>query len=115
MEFVKSAQRIQLQLIPGKKLCPTCRKKISAIEANHSNSTEENSSEEMFFVEESVSCDEDRNQLQDLFTPIGVSPIKVHGKLESARLSSGKRKIGTVVEAITRQVASSINVPVDQL
>ncbi|XP_063604198.1 ARL14 effector protein-like [Penaeus indicus] len=63
MELVKSAQRLQLHLIPGKKLCPTCRKTLSAIEASRNDSTEEDSSDEMLFVEESVSRDEDRDQL----------------------------------------------------
>ncbi len=40
------------------------------------DSKEEDSSDEMLFVEEYVSRDEDRNQLQDLFFSIGVSPIK---------------------------------------
>ena len=115
MELVKLAQQLQLQLIPGKKLCPTCRKKISAIEAKQNNSTEEDSSDEMLFVEESVSRDEDRNHLQDLFSSIGVSPIKIHGKPESVRISSSKRKIGSAVETITKKVASSINVSVEQL
>ena len=67
MELVKLVKQLQWQLIPGKKLCPTCRKKISAIEAKQNNSTEEDSSDEMLFVEESVLRDKDMNHLQDFF------------------------------------------------
>ncbi len=122
MEHVSRAKEIQIDLIPGQKLCPACRGKLyndwkDREEISEVNEVEEgvNVDEEMNILESSFSTEESRQNLSTCFTSIGVSPMKLRSLPSSSKIIQGKRKIETAVTSMTEKVAKVLSVPVEKV
>ena len=83
-------------VIPGKKICSSCRKSLDLDinkiekEAFYTKQKGESSQDESSAAEFS---DVDVNEDLSL---IGISPLKTHSKARSTRISLGKRKISQI-------------------
>ena len=65
--------------------------------------------QDMVATEHDILAESDKKTITNCFTLLGISPIKVHGKPFSSRKSLGKRKINSVMDAITEKVAKTLN------
>lgn len=120
LHLTESAQALlSLNLVPGKKLCPTCRKKVvdSIKKKEETSSEEEVESEdgEMSMVEMEYERQQACNQLSDCFNTIGVSPIKTHSRPKRSQVKQGQKKIKAVMTSISDKVAKSLNVPIESV
>ena len=120
LQLTETAQALlSLNLIPGKKLCPTCRKKVvDAIKKKEETSSEEEAESEdgeMSFVEMEYKREKARNELSDCFNTIGISPIKMHSRRKGSQLKQGQKKIKAAMTSISDKVAKSLNVPLESV
>eukprot|EP00112_Aurelia_sp_Birch-Aquarium-sp1_P017106 Seg3945.3 transcript_id=Seg3945.3/GoldUCD/mRNA.D3Y31 product="ARL14 effector protein" protein_id=Seg3945.3/GoldUCD/D3Y31 len=101
MDQLPRARCLNIQLVPGKKLCPGCRGKLYTDRKECEDKLEErmhfeepqdvdSEDEDIMFVQKSISIEEDRSDLSSLFESIGESPIKVHSLPESSKVKKGK-------------------------
>ena len=110
-ELVISTKHLKLDLIPGQKLCPSCRSRI----ANMSVPNEDEQVESDFDEDLDASKEENRSILTDCFTSIGLSPLKTHALPPSSRRSLGKRKISALISEVSDKVAVALDVPIQNL
>lgn len=107
MHTVLEAETIGLNLIPGKKLCPTCRSKVMTC---LSKSISENKNDEDFDIVNERSIQNIKESVETHFASAGVSPIKVKGLHKSGKIREGKRKLTALTTSIKKKVAISLNI-----
>ncbi|XP_065681170.1 ARL14 effector protein-like [Hydra vulgaris] len=88
MHTVLEAETIGLNLIPGKKLCPTCQRKVMAC---LSKSISENKKDEDFDIVNERFIQNKKESVDTHFASAGVSPIKVKRLYKSNKTREGKR------------------------
>nr|XP_047124023.1 uncharacterized protein LOC124806858 isoform X2 [Hydra vulgaris] len=96
-----------LNLIPGKKLCPTCRSKVMTC---LSKSISENKNDGDFDIVNEKSIQNKKESVDTHFASAGVSPIKVKGLHKSGKIREGKRKLTALTTSIKKKVAISLNI-----
>ena len=90
MQECKQWQSASYNLIPGTKLCKTCRKRLTKPDPSPPHeSSEDNDNDDLEYNETPDDIDES-------LTEMGVSPIKKHGKSQRHRRSEVKRKVKTL-------------------
>lgn len=113
-------------VIPGQKLCSTCRKhalsEISSADQKEANkdSSDENNSEVKTTSDEGteVEAAEDTEELDKLntsLTGIDDSPMKMHSLAPHQKVSYGKRKIKAARQNLRKKVARVLHVPEEKL
>nr|XP_047124022.1 ARL14 effector protein-like isoform X1 [Hydra vulgaris] len=103
----REAETIGLNLIPGKKLCPTCRSKVMTC---LSKSISENKNDGDFDIVNEKSIQNKKESVDTHFASAGVSPIKVKGLHKSGKIREGKRKLTALTTSIKKKVAISLNI-----
>ena len=117
IKLTREASSIGLTLIPGKKLCPTCRGKISSVlqEPDECHlplqSDEDKVDNEIAGLEKSVSTEEERSRLSDCLSTIGLSPLKFHSQSSCSKIQQGNRRVGAAIAAVQEKVSKSLDVP----
>nr|XP_047123679.1 ARL14 effector protein-like [Hydra vulgaris] len=96
----REAETIGLNLIPGKKLCPTCRSKVMTC---LSKSISENKNDEDFDIVNERSIQNKKESIDTHFASAGVSPIKVKGLHKSGKIREGKRKLTALTTSIKKK------------
>nr|XP_047129944.1 ARL14 effector protein-like [Hydra vulgaris] len=107
MHTVLEAETIDLNLIPGKKLCPTCQSKVMTC---LSKSISENKNDEEFDIFNERSIQNKKESVDTHFASAGVSPIKVKGLYKSGKIREGKRKLTALTTSIKKKLAISLNI-----
>ena len=106
-----------MNLIPGNKLCRQCRTKVHTLKNDVQNLMDvddpnnKHIDPEMFDIKEEVSTEEDKKALNEIFSTIGMSPIKAKGLHDSGKVSLGKRKISSLLDIVKCKVARIFKVP----
>eukprot|EP00795_Rhopilema_esculentum_P017865 gene17865-biopygen566 len=115
---------VGIETIPGKKLCPTCRRKPTMIRNNDSYDNDyhddNDDTEDVSF--QSFERLDGREKLNRSLDLLDVSPIKVHSIPAHSRPSYGKRKfseaasrLDTHGKEIKEQIAKAICIPLSEL
>nr|XP_047144451.1 uncharacterized protein LOC124817997 [Hydra vulgaris] len=107
MHIVLKAETIGLNLIPGKKLCLTCRSKVMIC---LSKSISENKNDEDFDIVNEGSIQNKKESVDTHFASAGISPIKVKELHKSGKIRGGKRKLTALTTSIKKKVAISLNI-----
>ena len=105
-----------LTIVPGCKLCPSCRVKVSEYE--HVPSDDSTGSDDVSLSEEvgpEVSFVSEREVLNTTLSELDMSPIKLHSIPQSSKVSHGKQKIRQANEALSKRVASYLDVDAEAL
>ena len=125
LEASKEYRMYNMVLIPGKKLCPTCRGEFSKRMKDHEetelaaaaplNGTHNSDSEQDFEAE--FQREKVRENLDSSLESMDSSPMKLHAVPSHSKIACGKRKIEQVQsklkhqsETIQKHVAEVINV-----
>ena len=99
-------------VIPGQKLCPQCRNKLVDKEPE----PEDIETEEEVFpendneIERDIMVESTRSILNSTLCELDVSPLKVHSVPSSYKHTLGKRKLKQVEEAVTKKIATVLDV-----
>ena len=110
-------------LIPGKKICPNCRAKVTeriklgTIEYDNDDTTGDNEEEESFIreIQSITTVEKCRDELEECFSAIGITPLKMHSQTSKGKLPYSKKKITTAVETITEKVATTLKIEKQEL
>ena len=106
-EFYNASQSSNINIVPGQKLCPMCRNERSVREQSETDSRNSDVSDEINYMEEINSIEQDRQDISECFQSVGISP---HAQPLSERVNLGKRKLNTAISTIQEKVARAINV-----
>ena len=114
-EFYNASQSSNINIAPGQKLCPMCRNKLSVREQSETDSRNSDVSDEINYIEEIHSIEQNWQDISECFQSVGISPMKVHAQLFSGRVNSGKRKLNTAISTIQERVAGALNVTPEEI
>ena len=106
-EFYNASQSSNINIVPGQKLCPMCRNELSVREQSETDRRNSDVSDEINYIEEINSIEQDRQGISKCFQSVGISP---HAQPLSERVNLGKRKLNTAISTIQEKVARAINV-----
>ena len=110
LEVAEQAINKSLPLKPGQKLCPKCRQIVSVLLEDSSETDEEISA-----LDKSVSIEEERCSVSEVFSTIGVSSLKSHSQPMVSKVTAGKRKLSQAFSSMQTKVAKALDVPVSCL
>ena len=68
---------------------------------------------EILEIKEEVYLEEDKKALNDMFSTIGMSPIKTKDLHDSGKVNLGKRKMSTLVDIVRFKMANIFKLPVE--
>ncbi|MCH2405824.1 MAG: hypothetical protein MK200_06485 [Nitrosopumilus sp.] len=106
----------KITLIPGKKLCASCRKELLQLNSTEDSSESETIDEhENDFEMHTYNDDTEFTDINNTLCMIGCSPVTSHSKAKSTRISAAKRKVEQVKEKIEGGVAKKLNLSTDEL
>ena len=91
--------------VPGEKLCPQSRYKSASGEESEVDNMEIEDD-----IEKEIMLESTRSLLNSTLSELEVSPLKVRSVKSSNKASLGKRKLKQVEEAVTRKIATVLNV-----
>ena len=72
-------------------------------------------SDEINFIEEVHSIEQDQQYIWEFFQSVGILPLKVHVQPLTGRVNLGKRKLNTAISTIQEKVAIALNVTPEEL
>ena len=72
-------------------------------------------SDEINYIEEIKSIEQDQHDISEYFPSVGISPLKVHGQSLSGRVNLGKRILNTAISTIQEKVARVLNVTPEEI
>ena len=102
-------EKLQVEVIPGQKLCPTCRvdilSKLRQKEEAVNDETDTTNDEEEDFKNDEIATIEERERLKKTLTDMEFSPIKLHGLPHHSRHIEGRRKLEQVKEKLEEYVS----------
>ena len=115
----------QIRLVPGNKLCPQCQTKVNELlrnedDENMINVMDDNNNDfnnntgidqDIFDIKDQISTEEDKKALNEMFSTIGMSPIKTKGLHDSGKVNLGKRKMSTLLDIVKCKVAKIFKLP----
>ena len=103
----KSYHKINIYVVPGQKLCPTCRREMSErLKASEGN--DDDNVPDVCFPERAWK--QQKEDLDITLEDIDVSPIKLHSVPKHSRASYGKRKLDQVKTKLTEKQSNILNV-----
>ena len=79
-ELYNVSQSSNINIVPGQKLCPMCRNKLSVREQSETDNRNSDVSNEINYTEEIHSTEQDRQDISEYFQSVGISPLKVHSQ-----------------------------------
>ena len=98
-------------VVPGEKLCPQCRRKLSQESDSEQDELEVGlSSDKENGIETDVMVESTRSLLNSILCELEVSPLKVHGVPTTYKHSVGKRKLKQVEKVVTKKLATILDV-----
>ena len=110
-----ASQSSNINIVPGQKLCPMCRNKLSVREQSETDSRNSDVSDEINYIEEIHSIEQDRQDISECFQSVGISPLKVLAQPLSERINLRKRKLNTAFSTIQEKVAKALNVTPEEI
>ena len=72
-------------------------------------------SDEINYIEEINSIEQDRQDISECFQSAGISPLKVHAQPLFGRVNLGKRKLNTAISTIQEKVAKALNITPEEI
>ena len=114
-ELYTASQRSNINIVPGQKLRPMCRNKLSVGEQSEADSRNSDVSDEINYIKETHSIERDRQDISACFQSVGISLPKVHVQPLSGRVNLGKRKLNTAISTIQEKVARALNVTPEKI
>ena len=109
-ELYNASQSSNINIVPGQKFCPMCRNKLSVREQSETDSRNSDVSDEINYIEETNSIEQDRQDISECSQSVGILLLKVHAQSLSGRVNLGKRKLNTAISIIQEKVARALNV-----
>lgn len=106
LDSVKSFKSLGIDVIPGKKLCPSCRFQLSSkLDEKERKMEEVSDNEETAPVEFESDFDSEktRESLDSSFSEMDVSPLKLHAVAPHTKVSYGKRKLQQVHDVLQQK------------
>ena len=86
----KEYKLLDINLVPGKKLCVSCRKSIAK------QSKSDDALVELEQIDSDPDYVNDNTDVNSQLENIHISPISNHAKVKSTRISTGKRKLSQI-------------------
>ena len=86
----KEYKLLDINLVPGKKLCVSCRKSIAK------RSKSDDALVELEQIDSDPDYVNDNTDVNSQLENIHISPISNHAKVKSTRISTGKRKLSQI-------------------
>ena len=114
-ELYNASQSSNINIVPGQKLCPMCRNKLSVREQSKTESRNSDVSDEINYIEEIHSIEQEQQDISECFQSAGRSPLKVHAQALSGRVNLCKRKRNTAISSIQKKVARALNVTQEEI
>ena len=114
-ELYNASQSSNINIVTGQKLCPMCRNKLSAREQSKTESRNSDVSDEINYIEEIHSIEQEQQDISECFQSAGRSPLKVHAQALSGRVNLCKRKRNTAISSIQKKVARALNVTQEEI
>ena len=72
-------------------------------------------SDEINYLKEIDSIEQDRQDISECFRSVGISRLKVHAQPLSRRANLGKRKLDTAISTIQEKVARALNITSEEI
>ena len=120
LETASEFEQLNISVVPGRKICPSCRRDLSKEIEKLKNAPEDSGSDPDFECDESPVVQ--KESLNRSFEEIGVSPVKLHSVPSHSRIPYGKRKLEQVKDKLSneqakfkKQVADVMNIPEESL
>lgn len=121
LEEAKSLKNNGIDIVPGQKLCPTCRilvtKKLGESSSDDTEQSQDEQTQELTEIESSFQADLSKTSLNSTLTEINISPVKTHAVSSHLLVPYGKRKIKQARNAmeekqenIKSKIAQALNV-----
>ena len=76
-----------MNIVPGQKLCPMCRNKLSVREQSETDGRNSDVSYEINYVEETHSIEQGQQDISECFQYVGISQLKVYAQPLSGRVN----------------------------
>ena len=92
-----------------------CRNKLSVREQSGTDSRNSDMSDEINYIAEINSTEQDRQDISKCFQSIGISPLKVLAQPLSGRVNLGKRKLNIAISTIQGKVVRALNVILEEI
>ena len=92
-----------------------CRNKLSVRGQSDTDSRNSDVSDEINYIEETHSIEQDRQDISECFQSVGMSLLKVHAQPLSGRVNLGKRKLNTAISTIQEKVTRVLNVTPEEI
>ncbi len=101
-----------INVVPGYMLCPSCRVKINEMKANpmEADSSSDDGDQLSMEMEHEISVSSSKDSVNATLTKLDLLPFKLHGIAGTAKISHGKRKLKQANEALSRKVATALDV-----
>ena len=122
LELTRRSEKHCINLVPGQKLCSKCQARISSLSKEKNDQIEENyegeampSDEDVSEIEKSFAREQDRSQLEECFSTMGMSSIKSGSLPSSSKVSVGKRKLEAAVSSMKTKIARSLDIPPEKI
>lgn len=110
LSLTRRAYQKNLKLIPGKKICSNCIKKLNATIQNDSTSTGSEDFSETSACEDIISVQRETDRLNASLLDMGQSPIKVHSMPPHMRTSYGKRKLDKLHSRCRQSISKALRI-----
>ena len=72
-EIYNATQSSNINIVPGQKLCLMCRNKLSVREQSETDSRNSDMNDEINYIEEIHSIEQDRQDISECFQSVGIT------------------------------------------
>ena len=110
-----ASQISNINIVPGQKLFPMCRNKLSVREQSETDCRNSDVSDEINYIEEIHRIEQDRHNISECFQSVSISPLKVHAQPLPGRVNFGKRTPNTVISNVQDEVARALNLTPEEI
>ena len=114
-ELYDSSQSSNIDFVPGQKLWPMFRNKLTVREQSETDSKNPDVSDEINYIGDIHSIEKDLQDISECFQSAGVLPLKVHAQPLSGRVNLGNRKCNTSISTIQEKIARALNVLLEEI
>ena len=114
-ELYNASQSSNIDIVPGQKLCPVCRNKLSRREQSETDSRNSDLSDEITYIEEIHRIEHDRQDISECFQTVGILLLKLHAQQLSGRVIVGKRKLNIAISTMQEKIARALNVTQEEI
>ena len=103
-------------VLPGQKLCPKCRLKVSEPEKEEEEPYKQDElNDESFCFQEEHDLNLSRESLNSTLNELNISPVKLHSVAQHSKPTLGKRKLKQVEGAVPKKLATVLKVDESEL